>query len=309
MTYKCRVVSQQFRANQWPDFAIDNMTYSPRLALTEANALLVLCDPTEELLDFKGPKLWFTIEPSWHHHFHSHRVGRRLVCSLRSDERAWFAHPLASHRVPHPTFRRELTRPRAAFSKNAAAACVTNFGGRAWFLKRHFLLRNRMILSPLVELFGEPQAWSNFRNFPKLWQCGPPENFQGRSSPGRDDKDEEHIRFLSTYKVAVCLENCVGRHYFTEKFVNAVRAGCIPVYHAHPSVVEQFLRGAKWVDPAAFGFSPRRTIAFALAQDQTQYRRVNDLWLESGTLMDTDDQKVVPRLHQILRRKLPMNLR
>jgi Glycosyltransferase family 10 (fucosyltransferase) C-term len=304
MKFKCRIVSQQFHAVGWDDFTIDDVFYSPRLALKEADALIVLYDPSEELLEFKGPKLWFTIEPSWHHHFHRHPVGKRLMKVLDSSVHIFYGNPDPKYRVPHPTYRNLLTMPRVSPTKPAAVACVSNFGGRAWFLKRHIRLRNRMILCPLVQLFGKPELWARFRHFPQLWIQHPPLNFQGRTSPGKDERDEEHIRFLSGYKVCVCLENCVEPDYFTEKFVNAARAGCIPVYHAHPSVRKRFLTDAKWVDPVDFGFSPQRTIAYALAQDQNLYRRVNDVWLASGVLADTDDQKVFPMLHKIMKAKL-----
>ena len=71
--------------------------------------------------------------------------------------------------------------------------------------------------------------------FPATLAASRPANFRGKPT-GLSDYDIEFIRFLSTCKVAVCLENCTEENYFTEKFVNAVRAGCIPVYHAHESV-------------------------------------------------------------------------
>ena len=305
--FNCRIVSQQFKADTWDDFQLDDILYSPRVPLERADALLALYDPSDDLLAFHGPKLWFTMEPSWHPHFHSHPIGRRLVRELEISERAFYAHPLASNRVPHPTFRGELTTPRVPASNHAAIACVSNFGGRGWFLKRRFSLRNRFILSPLVELYGNPLSWKQFRHFPAIWRSRPPANYRGRPSADGEFFDEPHIEFLSTFKVAVCLENCVEPHYFTEKLVNAVRAGCIPVYHAHPRVKKRFLAGAKWVDPADFGFSPQRTIESALAQDQAVFRRINDAWLESGILADTDDQKIFPMLHRIIKSKIENN--
>jgi len=161
-----------------------------------------------------------------------------------------------------------------------------------------------MILDSRVELFGKPEAWANFLHFPKVWIRRPPGNYTGQASPGTDIHGDEHIRFFSSYKVAVCLENCTEAHYFTEKFVNAVRAGCIPIYQAHSTVKERFLRGAKWVDPADFAFSPGRTVEFALNQDQTEFRSINDAWLESGILAETDDFKTLPKLHEIIGAKL-----
>ena len=300
--YRCRVVSQQFKADSWNDSWLGDILYSPRVALEEADALLVLYDPSDELLRFTGPKLWFTIEPSWHHHFHSHSVGKRLVQDLDATERAFYGHPDARYRVPHPTYSGSLSRPRVASVRRAVVATVNNFGGRLWFLKSHIWTRNRMILNRRVELFGLPEAWAQFRHFPKLWVRRPPDNYMGRTSPGFDN--DENLRFLSAYKVAVCLENCTEPYYFTEKFVNAVRAGCVPVYHAHPTVKTSILSGARWIDPADFSFSPRRTIDFALNQDQMEFRSVNDAWLESGILADTDELNVVPKLHEIISGKL-----
>jgi hypothetical protein len=307
MNFKCRIVSEQSRALEWDDFTIDDIFYSPRLPMKDADALIVLYDPSEELLNFKGSKLWFTIEPSWHHHFHGHPTGRKLMRVLDNSEHIFYGNPDPKYRVPHPTYRGPLTLPRFMTSKPAAVACVSNFGGRTWFLKRDIRLRTRMILCPLVELFGRPEFWAQFRHFPRVWVQCPPSNFQGRTSPGKHDKDEEHARFLSGYKVDVCLENCAEPHYFTEKFVNAARAGCIPVYHAHSTVRDEFLRNAKWVDPADFGFCPQRTIEYALAQDQSEFRRVNDKWLKSGVLDETDDRNVLPTLHRIIRSKIENN--
>ena len=300
--YRCRVVSQQFKADSWNDFRLGAVLYSPRVPLEEADALLVLYDPSDELLKFTGPKLWFTIEPSWHSHFRSHPVGKRLVQKLDVTERAFYGHPEEKYRVPHSTYRGSLSRPRVASARRAVVATVNNFGGRLWFLEPHFRTRNRMILDRRVELFGLPEAWAQFRHFPKLWMRRPPGNYMGRTSPGFDD--DENLRFLSAYKVAVCLENCTEPYYFTEKFVNAVRAGCVPVYHAHATVKTSVLSGAKWVDPADFGFSPRRTIDFALNQDQMEVRAINDAWLESGILAETDEEKLLPKLHEIVSGKL-----
>lgn len=302
--YRCRVVSQQFKADSWNDFRLGAILYSPRLPLEEADALLVLYDPSDELLRFTGPKLWFTFEPSWHHHFQSHPVGKRLVRELDATERAFYGHPDARYRVPHSTYRGTLSRPRAPSVRDAAVAAVNNFGGRFWFLKPHIWTRNRMILDRRVELFGDPEGWAQFRHFPKLWIRRPPDNYMKQASPGTDIHDDARIRFLSAYKVAVCLENCTEPYYFTEKFVFAVRAGCIPVYHAHATVKTSFLSGARWIDPADFGFSPRRTIDFALNQNQMEFRSINDAWLESGILADTDDLTVLPKLHEIISGKL-----
>jgi hypothetical protein len=73
-------------------------------------------------------------------------------------------------------------------------------------------------------------------------------------TPGTSYYDDEHIRFLSAYKVAICLENCVEPYYFTEKFINAVRAACIPVYHAHATVKTPFSLVPHGSIPLSSGF-------------------------------------------------------
>ena len=59
--YRCRVVSQQFKADSWDDFRLGAILYSPRVPLEEADALLVLYNPSDELLRFTGPKLWLRL--------------------------------------------------------------------------------------------------------------------------------------------------------------------------------------------------------------------------------------------------------
>ncbi len=302
--FQCRIVSDQFQAYNWSDFTIDNVQYSGKLPLDQADALLALYDPSEELLTFRGPKLWYTMEPSWHHHYHSHPIGKQLVRMLSENERAYYSHRMEAFRIPHPTFRSPLSSPRKAEMRFAAVSCVSNFGGRTWFLKPRFRFRNRFILDPRVELFGKKEGWSKFRNFPCFWRKGAPKNYRGPVDHGKDHFDDAFIQFLSGYKVAICLENALEDFYFTEKFVNAVRAGCIPVYRAHDSVRRRFLEGAVWVDPFDFGNCPRRTLTYALSQDVQTFRATNDRWLNSGTLNETDDKLVMKRLHKIIREKL-----
>ena len=76
------------------------------------------------------------------------------------------------------------------------------------------------------------------------------------------------VGLFSRYHAAICLENTLEPYYFTEKFVDGVRAGCVPVYRAHPTVRDGVLRGARWVDPTDFGLSAKRTLEFALSLDR-----------------------------------------
>ena len=105
---------------------------------------------------------------------------------------------------------------------------------------------------------------------------------------------------MAQYKVAVCLENMNEPHYFTEKFVEAVCAGCIPVYRADPSVAVGVLKGARWVDPASYGNDPERTLRAALQADATQFREANRRWLCSALLAETHHGAVFRRLAELL---------
>jgi len=48
----------------------------------------------------------------------------------------------------------------------------------------------------------------------------------------------------------------------------------------------------------------RLAMILLLNQDRMEFRSINDAWLESGILAVTDDLKVVPKLHEIISRKL-----
>ena len=107
---------------------------------------------------------------------------------------------------------------------------------------------------------------------------------------------ESQIRALSIYRANLCLENTVMPYYFTEKFVNAARAGCVPIYHAHPTVREGFLKGAQWIDPADFKFDVSETISAALDCNARSFRESNWQWLRSEQVAATEGYRVWTRI-------------
>lgn len=278
--FKVRITSFSWKSDA--DFIKDGIHYSFEIPFDKADGLIALYDPSAELLDFNGPKLWCTYEPKWHSHYHKHPIGKKLVKVLKNSEWAYYANPDDRYRVPHIVASDSVRKVRKDLVSPRAIAMVSNFGGRLWFLNRQISLRNRMILCSQVELYGRSKSWSNFRHFPKLWKVEPPENYMGEVDGGH--LDDSFIEFLSGYKVCICLENSCEPYYFTEKFVNAVRAGCIPVYYAHPTVEENFLKGAMWINPQDFNFDPIKTIEHALSQDIQTLTKANDTWLNSGIL-------------------------
>jgi hypothetical protein len=150
--------------------------------LEEADALLVLYDPSDELLRFDGRSSGSR----------SNLPGITTSTGIQSARdlsrpqcygTGFYGHPDATYRVPHPTHRAHVAAA-STFSKAACSCQRYEFRGRLWFFKSHFWTRNRMILDRRVELFGNPEAWARFRHFPKLWIRRPP-NYTGASVPRR----------------------------------------------------------------------------------------------------------------------------
>jgi hypothetical protein len=106
---------------------------------------------------------------------------------------------------------------------------------------------------------------------------------------------------MSQYKVCVCLENMNEPGYFTEKFVEAVVAGCIPVYRASADVRDTVLQGAVWFDPADSRWPGTQAIEAALQADAAAVVQANTHWLHhNSALQQTHSQAVFERIAAIL---------
>ena len=116
------------------------------------------------------------------------------------------------------------------------------------------------------------------------------------------------IKLMTGYKAAVCLETHEP-YYFTEKFVAAVQAGCIPVYQAHESVRQTFLAGAKWIDPADYGFDPAATVKAALSERIEDYWEANAEWLKNPVVVATEREHVLRRIAELLVRRIAVSER
>lgn len=109
---------------------------------------------------------------------------------------------------------------------------------------------------------------------------------------------------LSEYSFIVCLENSYEPHYFTEKFVNAARAGCVPIYQAHPTVRQSVLRDASWIDPADYGCDVERTFEAALHCDVDTIVQKNAEWLDTAPLKKTDGYAVWSEIAEYFERRV-----
>jgi len=159
--------------------------------------------------------------------------------------------------------------------RERAIAIVSNHGGSPLRCHRDIRYRNRLITVPEVDLYGR----SSWRNYRRHWYslAKTPANYRGEL-PG-DWSGIEKRRLMAEYKVCVCLENMNEPGYFTEKFVEAVVAGCIPVYRATPELRETVLSGASWFDPGDKRWPNERAIEAGLGADLKAIQAINSAWL------------------------------
>jgi hypothetical protein len=271
---------------------------STRLPLEDADALLCDFDPTPNLYRATVPSAWYCCEPVSTPRGHR-TTPRALIAQVRlpASRILHHAHTDARYRVPAVASRDELFFADAPKRKARAVAIVSFAGtpGLRWDALRK---RNAMILHERVDLFGSERVWSAFKH--TIWsRPRTPENYRN-AVPGSWGTRQK-IALLALYHATVCMENTSEPYYFTEKFVDAVMAGCVPIYHAHQTVRDTLLAGAKWVDPAEFDFDPSRTLEYALSQDREAWAAVNRRWLENENVRSTTWSAIMERACRILR--------
>jgi hypothetical protein len=260
----------------------------------------------ERIFEYNGVKGWYASEPSWHSMYRK-KLYRRAMKSLRSDEFYHFAHNDPRYRVPHITHYNEIERFEVPLDQRyGCVAVVSNTGGRFWLFRPGFRLRNKFITNNRVHLFGRQQAWADFCAFAPLWKSGFPMNYKGELSWDKWG-GESQVNFLSRFKAAICLENTIEPFYFSEKFINAARAGCVPIYHAHPTVRSGILEGALYVDPEHYNFDPDASIDAALAMDLSHVQTINRLWLRREIVRKTGWEGVWSKLAGIFRSRIDLS--
>ncbi len=288
----------------WPviEFEFGRVRVSSEIGSPNPDAVMSFWRPMQRMVDFPGPRCLYNCEPVT-----SAGMGPRafvewqpLLDRLAADEWLWHAHPDPQFRVPHITHV-ELVEMAPNENRIAKAiAVVSNAGLGVGQRSAALEERNAFVSARLVDLFGNRDAWSWYRA--RAWSFrGPPRTYRG-SIPGVWGKAAK-IRAMSAYHAAVCLENTQEPYYFTEKFVDAVMAGCVPVYRAHPTVAQTFLQGAEWIDPAAFDGNVRATLKAALAADRAAIAARNFIWLMRPEIRATSERLVYRRIAGILLNK------
>jgi hypothetical protein len=271
--------------------------FSVKLAPEKADALVCDWAPHDELFTFPRRKAWYCCEP-W---CHFRGLGGCKWPSIRSRlaPGEFLSHGEADPRwrVPHVTHFEKLSVNKRTGRQQRAVSVVSNYGGPPWRRPRELKYRNRFATNPRVDLYGR-KGWMKYR---EAWFGRPaaPPNYKGEL-PG-DWPASEKRELMSRYQVAICLENSTEPHYFTEKFVEAVCAGCVPVYLAHPTIAGTVLRGAKWIDPAHYGHDPDATIEAALSIDAGSICQQNEQWLASDQLAETHSRNIFGRIGRILK--------
>lgn len=277
-----------------PQFETDGHVLRCDWPADQIEGMICWWEFTEEFLAFRGPKVFYCCEPSFYFDGirSPKRLLRRRLASLRQDEFCWHYHPDATMRVVHhtdwyPGIPRLGDEPR----KRQAVAVVGNLG-RPLVRNAGRQARLNFILGSGCDILGREAQWRHFR-LHLLSRSGPPSTYQGEC--------QDKVDSISKYHANICLENSSEPLYFTEKFLHAVQAGCVPIYHAHPSVREAFLGGAIWVDPADYAWNPRATMDAALNMDRKHVAAVNHRWRESHPrVLQTDTPTVYSRIAGIL---------
>lgn len=275
----------------------ETAVFSVRIPTEKADALLCEWAPSSELFTFPRRKAWYCCEPQCQ--FHRLGGGRwpRIKSQLGVHEFLWHGHRNERYRVPHVTHFEQLVMNTNCDRLDKAIAIVSNHGGSPWRRHRDIAYRNRIITAPGVDLYGR-EGWRQYRAH---WfsRAAVPANYKGEI-PG-DWPAGEKRQLMARYKVAICLENMNEPHYFTEKFVEAVVAGCVPVYRATEDQRSGILRGAFWVDPNGPGLSKKLAVKSALGLDLGVVQSMNQRWIhQSGALAGTKSQQVFSRIAQIL---------
>lgn len=290
--YRIRLIGQWLPR----PFATEGCWLSAELLPEEADALLGIYRPLPELAAFLGPRAWYCCEP-----YENPTMGRqipawqRTLRQLPAEDRIYHGHPLTANRIPQVTHWEPLAMLTTGPRKARTVAVASNHGGLPWLRWPEIRLRNAFCCQPGVDLYGDPRRWRwhNWR------RPGVPRTFRGPLPGGWGGPAK--LELMAGYHAAVCLENSYEPHYFTEKFVDAVRAGCVPIYRAHPTVRDSVLQGARWVDPVDFDLDPGATLAHALTVNLGECQEANRHWLQSPALARTHGLEVYAGLARFLK--------
>jgi len=272
--------------------------FSRDIRTDQADALLCEWAPAPELFTFPRRKAWYCCEPTCQFRGLGNGTWPSIRARLANHEFLYHGHPNPRFRVPHITHFEPLAMNHSRQRKQKAVAIVSNHGGNPLQAHPDIRYRNALITSPMVDLYGR-SGWRKYRRHWFSWP-GFPQNYRGEL-PG-DWPGAEKRRLMSEYKVCVCLENMNEPGYFTEKFVEAVQAGCIPVYRASDDIRDSVLKGATWFDPGDIRWPREQVLVRACEAELQEIQQTNQQWLlTSAVLAATHAKAVYSRIAEMLR--------
>ena len=274
--FKVRVVSPWFG-----ELETESACFSASLPADQADALLCDWGPSDELRTFPRRKAWYCCEP--HSQFRDLGGGSwtKIRKNLPPSEFLCHNHPDERFRVPHVTHFEPLAVRFGSNRLERTIAVVSNHGGSP--RRRHpgISYRNRFVTAQGVDLYGR-ESWRSYRARIFSRQAAP-DNYVG-TVPG-DWPAQAKRDLLARYKAAIALENVNEENYFTEKFVEAVCAGCVPIYKPDSVSRSTVLEGAFWIDPTACSDDPSAVMTAALSQDLDRVQQTNAEWIKQNRFL------------------------
>jgi hypothetical protein len=289
---RVRVVSPWFGELSTP-----SAFFSVNIAPENADALLCDWAPSEELLSFPRRKAWYCCEPEVQFRGLGGGQWIKMRERLASSEFLHHGHEDSRYRVPHVTHFESLEVNGDTRRRERAVAIVSNYGGSPWRRHPGLAYRNRFVTSKKVDLYGR-RGWERYRRTP-LSIGAAPSNYLGEI-PG-DWPASAKRELLAKYKVAIALENMNELNYFTEKLVEAARAGSVPIYHPDSLSRSTVLENAYWIDPADYGDDPGKTIDEGIRRDIREAQEQHKVWFrENEYLAHTSHRAVFTRIGEIL---------
>lgn len=114
------------------------------------------------------------------------------------------------------------------------SAVVSNKNlGPSYELRRNFFINLSTIYPDICDIYGA--GWTNELGSSYKGSLG---NYHNKNINNINNTSK--FDALKNYKYTICIENCVRKNYFTEKFTDAILSGCIPIYFGCPNISDYF---------------------------------------------------------------------
>jgi hypothetical protein len=130
----------------------------------------------------------------------------------------------------------------------------------------------------LLDIYGP--NWDNLNNLPLRWRTILKDNIKKLSPMPCIDKK----RTISHYKFSICIENTIYPGYLTEKIIDSLVAGVIPIYLGDPNV--------------------KKIIPHDIFIDIRDYNSWDDLYFKIKSIGENEGENMIKSARQFLRSEL-----